>query len=183
MNDSFTGVSPIDPGDEYAIGSYAREVNVWDRWLRRQAREQQLPPRPRGVGDFLMAPEETPLQRGGVTTDAKEKARERLQKSLTPAQWKTFTATGAFDVIARPSGNRYRIQGGTYIGNIYRLDRDGRIIRSYCCHLYQAWNPVNFPIEDHLLAQALMIRTSEAELLDIAHPYGDYAYNIPVIFH
>ncbi len=122
---------------------------------------------------------------------AKVKARDALLGFLDAFQRNDYMQYGYFDVRGQ-SGALYRLWNSSYIGNIEVLpsaSTHGADHRSwtrnahYCVHLEQpAWGPDTspwaalgpngYPIEDHLLAQALMLKTNESELLAIAHRYN-----------
>jgi hypothetical protein len=103
--------------------------------------------------------------------DEHERAHRRLMRSLSPMQQNTYSSQGYIDVTSN-RGNQYRIFTENYIGNVLRMS-DGR---RFCCHLSyyptaEQWNgrqPTTYPIEDHILAQALMIRTNEPVFLNLA---------------
>lgn len=108
---------------------------------------------------------------------AEKTAHKRLMAALNAKQREQYDEFGYFDVVA-DSGNIYRLNSGGHIGNIFQLSPESAVI-------YRSWQPVSgmysrqfcmhlsgycdqFPEDDHLLAQALLIRTDEVAFLRIA---------------
>lgn len=118
-------------------------------WKRRQAPE----PEPEPV--IWEAP---PAVR---SLHCRMKAESKLIESLNPEQLYSFRMRGCFFVRSLQSGRIYKISRGIS-GNISRVDPPA----SFCFHLNHPEHV--FPIADHVLAQALMIRYSEKEFLRIA---------------
>lgn len=122
-----------------------------------------------------------------VTTEdwaaAQKKARDALLGFLSPEQRNDYMLRQYFDVKGS-SGAVYRLWSTSYVGNIEVLINDqgysyeelphltgtSRYGPRFCVHL--ARYGTDFPIDDHLLAQALMLKTNETELLAIAHRYN-----------
>lgn len=109
------------------------------------------------------------------------KARQRLLAALDEKQRREFEYNGFFHVTARESGTQYRLEGRSFVGNIYQENnwQDSEELRRvygerptrpprWCMHLYNGYQ-YNYPMEDHLLAQALMIRNDEQEFRRIAN--------------
>ena len=97
-------------------------------------------------------------------------ARQRLQESLSEEQWRTFITHGWFTVKAK-SGGAYRLIGTEGpVGNIREITLSGEV-RRWCMHLTDySYGAASYPVEDHLLAQALLIRTDETAFRATAHP-------------
>lgn len=107
------------------------------------------------------APE--PAIRSKVNTDTRspaDRARMRLLQSLTYEQLRTYVEDNYFDVEALDSGRTYRIFTRSIISNVTCLNTGLR----YCCQL----DSCGYPIADHHLAQALMLRYAEKDFLRIA---------------
>jgi predicted Holliday junction resolvase-like endonuclease len=117
---------------------------------------------------------------------SKKKARACLLSMLNEQQAKDFKTHNWFDVEAKGSGNLYRIFGGSYVGNVHVMKGFGYeasayppemiaedpylVVRNsprFCAHLYNYGE--DYPTEDHLLAQMLMLRNQESQFLTIAH--------------
>jgi hypothetical protein len=99
-------------------------------------------------------------ERLAMHVEAESKARQRLLESLTTKQVHDFHTYGYFDVRGS-GGSTYRITNSGHVGNIHRLGG-----RGFCMHLYNGSD--NFPNDDHLLAQALLIATDEVAFLKTA---------------
>jgi hypothetical protein len=99
--------------------------------------------------------------------EAQRRAAILLREHLTHEQIEELMQERHFRVQA-PSGIVYRIDVG-YARNVRRLDETGRPIETYCIHPADA---LGIPEEDSMLAQKLMLETSEADFLRIAnrHP-------------
>lgn len=109
-------------------------------------------------------------------TDAKSRAHKRLLDSMTDQQISDYTRHGYFDVMGS-EGHLYRLRKDGHIGNIVmpvseqwglRPDLVGTPFNGphFCMHLYNGVD--TYPDDDHLLAQALMIRTDEVAFRRIA---------------
>ena len=110
---------------------------------------------------------------------AKKKSRDYLLSKLDNHQRNNVMLRGFFDVTARESGNIYRLYTGSYVGNVNVLKGFGyeatfeedsdypRNCPRFCAHL--ARYGIDYPTEDHLYAQMLMLRNRESEFLAIAH--------------
>jgi hypothetical protein len=96
------------------------------------------------------------------TAVARSRARTRLLEALTPEQGSMYGQRGYFYVTGA-SGTRYRIRHGT-MNNISAGDM------SYCIGpaVPRGSGYFSYPVEDYLLAQALMILTDERAFLKIA---------------
>jgi hypothetical protein len=97
--------------------------------------------------------------------EAQKVARKRLMASLTNEQRMQYEANGYFDVTSN-LGTTFRLHADNHVGNIFQLPKG--VIRTgrFCMHLSNRFE--SFPNEDHLLAQALMIRTDEVAFRRIA---------------
>lgn len=96
------------------------------------------------------------------TKQAQKRAKELLRRHLTDIQREQMDKNHWFD-LRSSGGARYRIHCLTYSENIQRL---GRRTRYYCIHLqtFMQW----FPLDDHLLAQKLLIESDEDAFLSVA---------------
>lgn len=141
------------------------EMNEHNRWLAERTRREA------GMPDMT----------AGDWAISVDMARTRLLASLNDEQRHDFLATNEFNVVAKASNRVYRVKGHSFVGNIYLIDdqldlgvysdfggRPDRFPR-FCMHLYKGYG-YNFPMEDHLLAQALMIRNDEQGFRRIANP-------------
>jgi hypothetical protein len=93
---------------------------------------------------------------------ADARAKDKLMRALTPQQRKSIEEHNFFDVVTKKK-HVYRIYtAGTYSGNIEIIKpAPGRNNKaSLCAHLNTAWN--RYPVWDHYLAQAIMLRQDEA---------------------
>jgi hypothetical protein len=118
--------------------------------------------------------------------ESKKKARACLLSMLNTQQTKDLLSHNWFDVEAKGSGNLYRIYAGSYVGNVHVLKGFGyeapvypehmisedpylavRNSPRFCCHLYNYGE--DYPMDDHLLAQMLMLRNDEHQFLTTAH--------------
>ncbi len=95
---------------------------------------------------------------------AEEKALQLLLENLEENQAEIFKKTGAIPVVAR-SGRRYSIRKGTS-GNVDELDGQTAKAKARLC-----FHPVDYsiPVYDVMLAQKLMLETSEEEARKIAN--------------
>lgn len=86
------------------------------------------------------------------------KAETLLLKTLEREQRKTWLANEYFDFTSQ-FGRRYRIKRGR-IGNVFRLDKDGKQIATFCCH-----PNITVPVADCVMAQYMTLRFNEAAFL------------------
>ncbi len=95
---------------------------------------------------------------------AEEKALQLLLENLEENQAEIFKKTGAIPVVAR-SGRRYSIRKGTS-GNVDELDGQTEKAKARLC-----FHPIDYsiPVYDVMLAQKLMLETSEDEARKIAN--------------
>jgi hypothetical protein len=91
---------------------------------------------------------------------ALDRARELLLSHLTEEQRATFIENRWFVVIGGRSRMRYRIETGHLVANVRRLD-DGARLCAHCDH--------SLPMDDHLIAQKLMLEYDEDAFLAIAN--------------
>ena len=96
-----------------------------------------------------------------------ELATSRLLASLTAEQCQTMRKYGWFEVMSNRN-RRWRIYTHTYTGNCLLMP-DSPSMQCYCAHLSYTVVMMSWPLADHLLAQALMIRTDEEAFLRIAY--------------
>ena len=78
-----------------------------------------------------------------------------------------------FFVIGNVTGDKYKITKGRQI-NIYKVSKDGTNLSRHCV-VFSSENS-DLPIEDHLLAQKLLIESNEQHFLDIKIDRPVYAY-------
>lgn len=117
---------------------------------------------------------------------ANERAHNRLLASMNETQRKTYLEEGWFEVVSN-LGHHWHIDGQSHINNCTRINpaanrflararvtpamrRIRVFLRPVCAHLdpYTTGTYVEYPMEDHLLAQALTIRTDEEAFILIA---------------
>jgi hypothetical protein len=100
---------------------------------------------------------------------ARKVARKKLLASLNDKQREQLASEGYFDVTSN-LGNTFRLRASGHMGNILRVPNQLAFRQlaaglpaphgtAFCCHLYGYGE--QYPEEDHLLAQALLIRTDE----------------------
>jgi hypothetical protein len=89
-----------------------------------------------------------------------DRARELLLSHLTEEQRATFIENKWFVVVGGRSRMRYRIETGHLVANVRRLD-DGARLCAHCDH--------TLPMDDHLIAQKLMLEYDEDAFLAIAN--------------
>jgi hypothetical protein len=89
-----------------------------------------------------------------------DRARELLLSHLTEEQRATFIENRWFVVIGGRSRMRYRIETGHLVANVRRLDDNARLC-AHCDH--------SLPMDDHLIAQKLMLEYDEDAFLAIAN--------------
>jgi hypothetical protein len=95
---------------------------------------------------------------------ATKKARALLRATLTPAQRRELDRLNRFHVIVE--GRTYRINRGVS-GNIELLEERGDelfVKESFCIH-----SDHELPVEDHMLAQKLLLETDEVAFRRIAN--------------
>jgi hypothetical protein len=96
---------------------------------------------------------------------AKMKARQLLLEHLTPKQKEQYEKLAYFDLEI--GGRIYRIRRG-WSGNVQRIKKDekgvDKMLESFCIHPSE-W----VPEEDNLLAQKLLLETSEEDFRKIAN--------------
>jgi hypothetical protein len=123
-------------------------------FLRRRGRDWALP---------------SPAPAGPPTAEAQAKAWQRLRASLSSRQLQTISLHGFFEVRGSTSGKTYRIYTNSgYSMNVRVTNPFGRESRSYCLYCKGATHAHSIPLADHLLAQALLLRTDERLFLAIA---------------
>ena len=90
------------------------------------------------------------------------RAEELLKENLDEVQARDYAALQAF-LVRAPSGSTYRIRKGRS-GNVTLLNEAGQDIESFCIH-----PSVEFPDQDAMLAQKLLLETDEATFRRIAN--------------
>jgi len=93
---------------------------------------------------------------------AEERAHGLLMEHLTIRQQQDYEKHGYFHVTT-PKKHKYRICKGR-MGNVYRLNKRGKVIRSFCIHP-RKW----VPDEDTMLTQLLLLLTDEDRFLKVAN--------------
>lgn len=102
------------------------------------------------------------------TQPAKNRAKELLLTHLTPAQKETFEKNKWFIVEGGKSKQRYRIRTNSQAMNIEVMDGE-KVKYRLCAHLnYQC----DAPLDDHILAQKLMLEAAEDDFLKIANRHA-----------
>lgn len=97
--------------------------------------------------------------------EAAAKARTLLLEELDDQQRASLEAAKHFDVIGQ-TGRTFRVHVDRGMaGNVFRLDAQGRVVARYCGHP----DPDEFPVDDGILTQVLMIRFCEAEFERLAN--------------
>lgn len=102
----------------------------------------------------------------GRREEVNARAWDRLMASLSEQQQRSVRENGWFEIKSN-LGNRWRIATSGFSANCIKMNNACNSGRPYCAHLrmgYHVW-----PLGDHLLAQALMIRTDEDRFIRIAH--------------
>jgi hypothetical protein len=109
-------------------------------------------------------------QRVGVAAQARqaahlahERAEQLLLSHLKPEQREQYLKTKTFEVIAKDSKRRYRVNYG-YAGNVVLLSPDGTVLKTYCCHAKE-----DFPTPDHMLIQKFQLEHAEEAFLRVAN--------------
>jgi hypothetical protein len=103
-----------------------------------------------------------------VSAEAVQKSWARFLASLSSEQARSVAESEYFELTSN-KGNTRRIFTKGYVGNTQILVRRFEFVgaRGYCAHIRQQYQ--EFPLGDHLLAQALMITTDEEAFLDVAY--------------
>lgn len=101
-------------------------------------------------------------------TEAKEKALALLNSGLTEEQRESYAESKDFTVISQ-SGEKFLISKGK-VQNITRLS-DGN---TFCI----SFEDNSIPVEDLLLAQAVMLTTNEKEFYEIANEFDGQIMNL-----
>ena len=97
-----------------------------------------------------------------IIGEASKRAHELLLSHLTPKQRESFERNRFFVIEGGKSKKKYRIRDtGHLVANIDVLDNDGMRVRGLCGHCAGH----DIPLYDSLLAQKLMLETSEEEFL------------------
>jgi hypothetical protein len=108
------------------------------------------------------------FQRPRVDPEVTNRARELLLSKLTQEQRETFERNNWFVVAGGKSNTRYRLEGHTLVANIVVLAFGSeQALHRLCAHLNRS-----LPMEDHLLAQKLMLEYDEEEFLKIANRHA-----------
>lgn len=89
-----------------------------------------------------------------------------LQRILDDDNWKRFR-TQRFVIIKGSHGGEYRLNAGSFTGNITRYNSDGAPILRICAHPNMGFDD-ELPWEAAFVAQILMIRADEPGLYEVA---------------
>jgi hypothetical protein len=98
---------------------------------------------------------------------ASDRARELLLSKLSPEQRESFTKNKWFIVEGGLTKTKYRIRSNTYAGNIDVLDVANNVAYRLCVHCSSA-----IPLEDHLLAQKIMLELAENDIVRLANRHA-----------
>lgn len=102
------------------------------------------------------------------TQPARDRAKELLLMHLTPAQKETFEKNQWFIVEGGRSKQRYRIHTHHVIANIDVMAGD-KVKHRLCAHLNASCGA---PMNDHILAQKLMLEAAEDDFLKVANRHA-----------
>lgn len=135
-----------------------------------------MPPfRPPWRGGRVSADRLMAILSGELETDPETLARCKLLASLNEEQRLSLTDKGHFN-MASELGGEYRIEDSSYSHNVILVKPHQAI--SFCAHIRE-----QAPMHDHLLAQALALRTNELGFLQVAYPSvrtgSDYRHEQP----
>lgn len=93
---------------------------------------------------------------------ATDRARELLMSVLTPEQKARYLKRSGFTVVGEHTGLTYLL--GYNFGPAVFTDR-----YTYCIHLADGYYyPYEFPTDDHILAQKIILETDELYFLNVA---------------
>jgi hypothetical protein len=98
---------------------------------------------------------------------ASDRARELLLSKLSPEQRESFTKNKWFIVEGGLTKTKYRIRSSTYAGNIDVLDVANNVAYRLCVHCSST-----IPLEDHLLAQKIMLELAEDDIVRLANRHA-----------
>lgn len=118
----------------------------------------------------------------GAPIDAPlERSMTALQKALSPEQNTQLRSLGWF-LLTSNLGHVWRIRTHSYVANLERLHSDGSVFYSMCVHIWApGTRPGDFPLFDHVLAQALLLTIDERRAHEIAF-MGRIDRNIAIRF-
>lgn len=94
------------------------------------------------------------------------RARDLLISFLSDDQRRTYEEHNWFIVVGGRSGRRYRINGGTYAGNVDLLaaNDNNKVEARFCGHC-----DASIPLGDQLLAQKVMLEVDEPAYIALAN--------------
>lgn len=98
---------------------------------------------------------------------ANGRALRLLQEALTPSQRASLADSKSF-VVRGSDGHDYLICFGMQ-WNVFRLDASGQKVMHYCAHLTEHFLDLHYPVEDHMLAQKLVIESDVSIFLGMAN--------------
>jgi hypothetical protein len=98
---------------------------------------------------------------------ANQRARELLLSKLSPEQRDCFNKNKWFVVEGGQTKKKYRIKSHGYIANIDVLGDNGKVMHRLCVHCAH-----DIPLEDHLLAQKIMLELAENDIVKLANRHA-----------
>jgi len=144
--------------------SAASTLQIWSSWNHAPHVWQQMSPEDRAAHEARERQyTEQRAQAEVERKEAQDKAERLLLSCLTAEQRMTWRTRKCFYVTTR-SGRRYRLDSGSYQGNVKFVGPDDTVLSSFCIHLRH-----DIPICDHLLAQKLMLEADEPTFMRIAN--------------
>lgn len=106
------------------------------------------------------------IQRQNRRNTAELRAEQLLWNVLDRTQRREWRAHGYFHIQIGP--RLYRIEVRKRIANVNLVDRDGDVVKTYCCHTAD-----HLPNADNALAQMMMLLHDEAGFLKMANIHFD----------
>ena len=103
---------------------------------------------------------------------AERRAEDLLVEHLTAKQQEQYLKSRSFTVKGGTTGCTYLIARGRVM-NIYRLGRCGEKREHLCFHITYV-----LPVADNMLAQKIMLESSETEALEIANKWPPRYFSI-----
>lgn len=158
---SHTGTStPTFTTSTWSSASTAT-TSIYNEQQRRMQMFEQPAPR-REERQIMAAPAILRAREAPVA----QRARELLLSFLSEEQRRTYEGHGWFIVVGGRSGRRYRINGGTYAGNVDLLaaNDNNKVEARFCGHC-----DASIPLGDQLLAQKVMLEVDEPAYIALAN--------------
>lgn len=145
-----------------------RANELYDRRVREEMFRQQQAATARQAFERGQATRQTEVEEFvQKQKSARERARELLLSKLSAEQREAFTKNGWFVVEGGKSKRKYRIRSNHYQGNIDVLDVANKVIYRLCVHC-----ALDIPLEDHLLAQKIMLELAEDDIIKLANRHA-----------